>query len=183
MLGQQATTKSYKLIFDKYVFTTETTFEADTVNGNAPREYSYFFKNDRQIIKIPRRIDRTQRFNASDPNSVRIVIDTVDQIEVNKIVDTISKSHLNEMIDSELKIYYGFERLKFDEAHLETIQANGKSSYTIDLQKTKIKEGRHAFEKISNLDKGGHLILHTIWFYDSKGDRQGIECNIAWRIE
>jgi len=182
-LGQQGKAKSYQLVLANYVFMTETSFETDTVNDNSPREYSYLFKNDRQVVKIPRRIDRTRVYNASDPNSGRIEIDTVDHFEVNKIVDTISKSHLNKIIDSELQIYIGSDKLKFDEAHLETIQANGKTSYTIDLQKTKIKDGKHAFEKVSALNKGGYLILHTIWFHDLKGNKHEIECNIAWRIE
>jgi len=182
-VGQQDKTKSYKLVLANYVFTTETSFETDTVNDNSPREYSYLFKNDRQIIKIPSRIDTTRFYSASDPNSERIEIDTIDQFEVNKIVDTISKSHLSKIIDSELQIYDGSDKLKFDEAHLETIQPNGKTSYTIDLQRTKIKNGKHAFEKVSALDKGGYLILHTIWFHDLKGNRHEIECNIAWRIE
>ena len=182
-VGQQDKTKSYKLVLANYVFTTETSFETDTVNDNSPREYSYLFKNDRQIIKILSRIDTTRFYSASDPNSERIEIDTIDQFEVNKIVDTISKSHLSKIIDSELQIYDGSDKLKFDEAHLETIQPNGKTSYTIDLQRTKIKNGKHAFEKVSALDKGGYLILHTIWFHDLKGNRHEIECNIAWRIE
>jgi hypothetical protein len=182
-LGQQAKTQSYKLVLGDYVFTTETSFETDTVNGNSAREYSYLFKNDRQIIKIPRRIDRVRVYNDSDPDSGRIKIDTVDQFEVNKIVDTISKVQLSKIIDSEFQIYIGSDQVKFEEAHLETIQANGKTSYTIDLQRRKIKDGKHAFEKVAALDRGGYLILHTIWFYDLKGNRHEIECNIAWRIE
>jgi hypothetical protein len=181
--GQQAETKSYKFVLDSYVFPTETSFETDTVNDNEPREYSYLFKNERQIIKIPRRIDRAVVADVSNPDSRRIEIDTVDQIEVNKVVDTISKYQLNKIINSEIKIYNGSDKLRFEEAHFETIQANGKTSYTIDLQRTAIRQGKHAFESVSKLEKGGYLILHTIWFYDLQNNRHEIECNVAWLIK
>ena len=182
-LEQQAKAKNYKLILGDYVFTTETTFESDSLNSSSLREYSYLFKNDRQIIKIPRRIDTIAVYSVSDISSKRIRIDTVDQIQVNKIVDTINKTQLNKIIDSEFKIYSGADKLKFDEAHLETIQANGASSFTIDLQMTKVRDGKHAFQKVSALSKGGYLILHTIWFIDLGKSRHEIECNIAWFIE
>jgi hypothetical protein len=182
-LGQQANTKSYKLVLDSYVFTTETTFETDTVNDNEPREYSYLFKNERQIIKIPRRIDSTVVSDVSNPSSRRIEIDTVDQIEVNRVVDTISKYQLDKIMNSEIQIYNGSHKLKFEEAHLEAVKANGKTSYTIDLQRTVIRQGKHAFESVSKLEKGGFLILRTIWFYDLQNNRREIECNVAWFIK
>ena len=184
-LGQLAKPKSYKLVLGDYTFMTETSFESDTLNDNSLREYSYLFKNDRQIIKIPRRIDTVAVYSVSDVNYERIEIDTVDGITVNKIVDTISKTQLDKLIKSELQIYAGKNKLKFDEAHLETIQQNGKTSFTIDLQEKKIKDGKHAFKKVSTLEKGGYLLLQTVWFYDLKGGRHEIECNhrMAYRIK
>lgn len=181
--GQTVKTKNYKVVWGNYVFLTQTTFETDTLNNIPPREYLYFFKNERQVIKISRRIDTIAVFDISDPSLKRIEIDTVDQIKVNKIVDTISKAQLKEMINSEIKIYRGGDKLKFDEAHLETLQASGKTSYTIDLQRTKIIDSKHALESASGLDQGGYLILQTLWFYDLKKDRHEIECNIAWFIK
>lgn len=176
--------EGYKLLLSKYSFATETTHEIDTLNDNSFREYSYLFKNERQIIKIPRRIDKAVVYSQTSPVSQRrIRIDTVEQIEVHKIVDTINFFQLNELINSEIKIFGGPNKLKFDEAHFETIQANGKSSYTIDLQKPRIREGKHAFQKVSTLDSGGYLILHTIWFHNLKGERQEIECDIAWYLK
>jgi hypothetical protein len=102
---------------------------------------------------------------------------------VNKIVDTITKLQLNDIINSEIQIYDGHVKLKFDEAQFETIQPNGKTSFTIDLQSTKIKDGKHAFESLSSLKQDGYLIFHTLWFYDRKQNRHKIECNIAWMIK
>ncbi len=177
----QVKPKGYKLIFGIDTFKTATVVKKDPLDKKSLREYSFLFKNERQVIKIPRRIDRITTINRSSKRGVRI--DTVDQIIVTKVVDTISKSQLDEIINSEIQIYSGTIKLMFDEAQFEAIQSNGKSSYTIDLQKTKIKDGSHAFQKISGLDKGGYLILDTIWFYDLKDIRHEIECNIAWLIK
>lgn len=99
------------------------------------------------------------------------------------MVDTISKAELTDIINSEIKIYDRKIKFKFDEAQFETIQPNGKTSFTIDLQRPKISEGKHAYESLSSLKTGGYLILRTIWFYDSKGNRHEIECNVAWMIK
>jgi len=167
----QTKAKSYRLVFGSYTFQTETIIARDPVDKESTREYSYLFKNERHVIKIPRRIDTISVYSISDPTKGRIEIDTVDRIVVNKVVDTISKSQLDKIINSEIQIYSGSDKLKFDEAQFETIQANGKSSYTIDLQKTKIKDGTHAFEKVSSLGKDGYLILYTVWFYDLKNNK------------
>jgi hypothetical protein len=179
----QTKTRGYQLVFGKDTFQTATTILKGSFDKSAFREYSYLFKNQSQIIIIPRRIDTISVYNISDPSHSRIRIDTVDQIKVNKIIDTISKAELTHVINSEIKIYDRKVKLKFDEAQFETIQPNGKTSFTIDLQKSKISEGKHAYESLSSLREGGHFILRTIWFYDSKGDRHEIECNIAWMIE
>jgi hypothetical protein len=181
----QTKTRGYQLVLGKDTFQTETTIAKDPFDKKSFREYSYLFKNQSQIIKIPRRIDRISvrsRTN-SQPSHNKIRIDTVDQIKVNKIIDTISKSELTNIINSEIKIYNRKINLKFDEAQFETIQPNGKSSYTIDLQNPKISEGEHAFESLTALKEGGYFILHTVWFYDGKENRHEIECNIAWLIK
>jgi len=179
----QTDTKTYNLIIGSYIFKTSTIVKRDPVDKRDLREYSDLYKNEHQTIKIPSRIDRILRYNPSDPSSRKIEIDTVDHIDVRKIVDTITLFQLNDIINSEIQIYRGTSKLTFDEAHLETIQASGSTSYTIDLQKTRIREGKHAFESVSALKEGGLLILHTVWFYDSKNHRQEIECSIAWAIK
>jgi hypothetical protein len=171
------------LVIGSYAFKTWTVVKQDPSVKTSMREYSNLFKNERQIIKIPRRIDTIAHYSTSYPSGRKIEIDTVDQIEVRKIVDTISISQLNDIIDSEIQIYRGTSKLIFDEAHFETVQASGRTSYTIDLQKTRIREGKHAFKSISSLKEGGYLILHKIWFYDKKKNRQEIECDIAWLIK
>lgn len=181
--GQRGKLEGYKLVLGKYVFKTETKIETEVLNGNVPREYSYLFKNEKQIIKIPKRVDKVSVSDISDPTIQSVLFDTVEQFQVHKIVDTISIVELKEIINSEIKLYSGDGNLKFDEAHLETIQPTGKTSYTIDLQKPMIKDGSHAFKETSALGRGGYLILRTIWFYDIRNHRQEIECNIAWFIE
>ena len=177
----QTKTKGYRLVFGKDTFQTTTTISKDLFYKGSFIEYSFLFKNQSQTIKIPRRIDTIRTINRSSKRGIRI--DTVDQIIVDKMIDTISKAELNGIINSEIKIYDKKIKLKFDEAQFETIQPNGKTSFTIDLQRPKISEGKHAYESLSSLKAGGHLILHAIWFYDSKGNRREIECNIAWMIE
>ena len=179
----QPKTNGYQIVFGRDTFQTSTTIEKNEFDNNSLREYSYLFKNQSQIILIPRRIDRIWVRNITDPSKSRLKIDTVDQIVVNKVLDTISKAELNYIIKSEIKIYDRKHKLKFDEAQFETIQPNGKTSFTIDLQRPRINEGKHANESLSSLKTGGHLILSTIWFYDLKGDRHEIECNIAWMLE
>jgi len=179
----QTKTKSYQLVFGIDTFKTTTFTKSDPFNNKSIREYSYLFKNGRQIIKIPRRIDTAYVRNMNFPTKGRTVIDTVDQIVVNKIVDTIGRRQLDKIINSEIQIYSGRNKLKFDEAQFETIQSTGKSSHTIDLQKARVREGTHAFKEISLLDKGGFLILKTVWFYDLQNRRQEIECNVAWRMD
>jgi len=183
MAAGQTKTKSYQLVFGIDTFKTTTFAKSDPFNNKSLREYSYLFKDGRQIIKIPRRIDTAFVRNMNFPTKGRTVIDTVDQIVVNKIVDTIDRPELDKIINSEIQIYSGTNKLKFDEAQFETVQSTGKSSYTIDLQKARVREGTHAFKQISSLDKGGYLILKTIWFYDLQNSRQDIECNVAWRID
>jgi hypothetical protein len=179
----QTKTRGYQLFLGKDTFQTATIISKDPFDKGSLREYSYLFKNQSQIITIPIRIDTISVRNISNPSRSRIRIDTVDKIKIKKIVDTISKVELNDIINSEIKIYDRKVKLKFDEAQFETIQPNGKTSFTIDLQRPKINEGKHAYESLSALQQGGHLILRTIWFYDSKGNRHEIECNIAWMIE
>lgn len=179
----QTKTKGYQIVFGKDTFQTSTTIEKNEFDNNSLREYSYLFKNQSQIILIPRRIDKIWVRDITNPSESKLKIDTVDQIVVNKVVDTISKAELNYIIKSEIKIYDRKLKLKFDEAQFETIQPNGKISFTIDLQRPRINEGKHATESISALETGGYLILGTIWFYDLKGDRHEIECNIAWMLE
>jgi hypothetical protein len=181
--GQQPVTKNYRLVLSNYVFTTETSFERDTLNGNSSREYSCLFKDSHQIINIPRRIDTIAVYSISDPDYRRIRIDTVERLDVNKIVDTISKSQLNQIINSEIQVYRGSDKLKFNEAQFEAIKPDGRTSYTIGLQKANIKEGKIAFKAISDLEEGGFLILYAIWFYDLENNRHEIECNIAWMIK
>ena len=179
----QSKTRGYQLVVGKDTFQTATIIAKNTFDNNSLREYSYLFKGQSQIIKIPRRIDTVWVRNITRPSRSRIRIDTVDQIVVNRIVDTISKSELNNIINSEIEIYKGKVKLKFDEAQFETIQPNGKTSFTIDLQRTKIKDGEHAFKSLSNLKEGGYFIFRTLWFYDKKRNRHEIECNIAWLLE
>ena len=180
----QSKVKCYQLVFGIDTFKTTTFTERDPYDKKSLREYSYLFRRGREIIKIPRRIDTVAVYNiSSNPTKRKIRIDTVDQVVVSKIVDTINRSTLDTIINREIQIFSGGNKLKFDEAQFEAIQSNGKSSYTIDLQKTRVREGKHAFQKISNLDKGGHLILKTIWFYDLRGNRHEIECNIAWLVD
>ena len=181
----QTKTRGYQLVFGKDTFQTATTIAKESFDKSSFREYSYLFKNKSQIITIPRRIDtiRVRVRNISNPPHIQIRIDTVDQIKVNKIVDTISKNELTDIINSEIKIYDRKVKLKFDEAQFETIQPSGKTSFTIDLQTPKLIEGKHIFESLSSLKEGGHFILRTVWFYDSKQNRHEIECNIAWKIE
>jgi len=179
----QTKTGGYHIVFGKDTFQTATTIAKDPFDKSSLREYSYLFKGQSQIIKIPRRIDTIRVRNISYPSGSKIRIDTVDEIKVNKIVDTISKSELTNIINSEIEIYKGKVKLKFDEAQFETIQPNGKTSFTIDLQKTKIKDGKHAFESLSSLKEGGYFIFRTLWFYDKKQNRHEVECNIAWMIE
>jgi hypothetical protein len=179
----QPKTKSYQLVFGIDTFKTTTFTKSDSYSNKSLREYSYLFKDGRQIIKIPRRIDTTYVRDMNFPTKGRTIIDTVDQIVVNKIIDTINRSQLNKMINAEIQIYSGGNKLKVDEVHFEAIQSTGKSSYTIGLHKSRISEGTYAFKEISSLDKGGYLILKTVWFYDSQNRRQEIECNVAWRID
>ncbi len=183
MTTGQTKTKSYQLVFGIDTFKTTTFTKSDPFNNKYLREYSYLFKNGRQIIKIPKRIDTAYVPDIYFPTKGRIQIDTVDHIVVNKIVDTIGRPQLDKIINSEIQIYSGINKLKFDEAQFETILSTGKSSYTIDLQKARVREGTHAFKEISLLDKGGYLILKTVWFYDLQNRRQEIECNVAWRID
>lgn len=183
MTTGQTKTKSYQLVFGIDTFKTTTFTKTDPFNNKYLREYSYLFKNGRQIIKIPKRIDTAYVPDIYFPTKGRTEIDTVDQIVVNKIVDAIGRPQLDKIINSEIQIYSGRNKLKFDEAQFETILSTGKSSYTIDLQKVRVREGTHAFKEISLLDKGGYLILKTVWFYDLQNRRQEIECNVAWRID
>jgi hypothetical protein len=183
MAAGQPKTKSYQLVFGIDTFQTTTFTKTDPFNNKSLREYSYLFKDGRPIIKIPRRIDTLYVCDMNFPTKGRTIIDTVDQIVVNKIIDTITRSQLNKMINAEIQIYRGRNKLKFDEVHFEAIQPNGKSSYTIGLQKIRISEGTYAFKEISSLDKGGYLILKTVWFHDLQNRRQEIECNVAWRID
>ena len=179
----QTQTKSYRLVFGNDTFTTKTLIASDPVTKKQTREHSSLFENERQVIKIPRRIDTIMRYDIIDPTKGKMEIDTIDYIVVNKLVDTISKYELDEMINSEIQIYNGTDKLKFDEAQFETIKANGKSSYTIDLQKARVKDENNAFQEISSLDKGGYLILQTVWFHDLKNSRREIECYIGWLIK
>lgn len=176
----QSKAKSYHLFIGRYIFETTTLIDRDPVDPKLTREYSYLFKDERYTVKIPRRIDTITVYGTSHK---KIRIDTVEQIQIHKVVDTINRTQLNELINSEIRIYSGSNKLKFDEAQFETIQPSGKTSYTIDLQRTKIKDGKQAFECVSKLDEGWYLILHTLWFYDSKKNRQEIECDIAWLIK
>ena len=178
----QTKTREYQLVFGKDTFQTMTTTSRDSFDKKTLREDSYLFKNQSQVIKIPRRIDRVRRFSSSYPSGSIVEIDTVDQVEVDKIVDTIGKLQLTYIINSEIQVYDGHTKLKFAEAHFEAIQPDGKTSFTVVLQKTKILDGKHAFESISSIREGGYLIFHTIWFYDKKQHRREIECNIAWMI-
>ena len=180
----QTKTRGYQLVFGKDTFQTETIIDKESFDKSLSREYSYLFKNQSQTIIIPRRIDtiRVRGRNISK-SYFKIRIDTVDQIKVSKIVDTVSKAELFEIINSEIKIYNRKIKLKFDEAQFETIQPNGKTSFTIDLQKSKISDEKNVYASLSSIKAGGHLILRTIWFYDSKQERHEIECNIAWMTE
>ena len=182
VVGQNKT-RGYQIVFGKDTFQTATTIGKNSFDKSSLREYSYLFKGQSQIIAIPRRIDTIHVRNISYPSRSRIRIDTVDQIQVNKIIDTISKATLTDIINSEIEIYDRNVKLKFDEAQFETIQPSGKTSFTIDLQKTRIRDGKHAFESLSALKEGGYLIFRTLWFYDNKQNRHEIECNIAWKIE
>jgi hypothetical protein len=179
----QTKTSGYQLVFGKDTFQTATTISKDPFNKNSKREYSNLYRNQFQIITIPRRIDAITVYDVSDVSASRKVLDTVKHIKVSKIVDTITNAELTDIIKSEIKIFNRSVKLRFDEAHFETIQPSGETSFTIDLQKSRISEGQHANEALSSLKDGGYFILHTIWFYDSKGRRHEIECNIAWMLK
>lgn len=116
MAAGQTKTKSYRLVFGIDTFKTTTFIKTDPFNKKSIREYSYLFKDGRQIIKIQRRIDTAYVRDMNFPTKGRTVIDTVDQIIVNRIVDTIGRALLDKIINSEIQIYSETCKLKFDEA-------------------------------------------------------------------
>jgi hypothetical protein len=150
-------------------------------NVDSLRVWTYLFKDEKYTISFPERMDTVYGIDLSTGGNLTW-IDSTDHIDINKLIDSFSAGKLHRLLNTEVKVFYGTQKLKIRRLRVMLVSSTGKT-FEYDCAGTKIRNCTLTGNDLKTILPNGYLILNRIWFYDEKNKPNGISQKIAWKTE